>query len=117
MRTLRLNESEYWIVKSEGTQDIVDSDGYFTGEKEVVYSEPQRVNLHLFPANGDIVKRSFGEALDLDMVSSSTSVKLDTGTLLFNIKPISDYDKTYDYEVSKISKSLNVYQYGFKGRL
>lgn len=117
MRTLKLNESDYWVVNAIGTEDVMDSDGYFTGEKKVMYSEPQKIRLHLFPANGDVIRRSFGETLDIDMVSSSTSIVLETGTLLFEDEPVDDFDKTYDYEVSKISKSLNVYQYGFRGRI
>lgn len=117
MRTLKLNESEYWVTKSIGEVDVVDSDGYYTGEKKIEYDTPYRIKLHLYPASGEIVKRLFGEHIDLDMITSSTTVDLEVGTLLFKDKPIGDYYESYDYELRNISKSLNVYQYGFRGRV
>lgn len=117
MRTLELNKTTLWIVDTTGEyEDVLDEDGNYTGEKEIQYSIPSMVRLHLYPATGDVVSKSFGKDLDLDMITSSTNVELDKNTLVFLKEPVGNYDTTYDYSVDKILRSLNVFTYGLKGR-
>lgn len=116
MRTLKRNQIQLWIVSNLGMQDILDEDGYFTGEMEVQFSEPRRIQLPLYPASGDVVSRTFGIGHDLTMVSVSEE-KLNKTDLIFYNEPIGDFETTYDYSISVILPSLNIFNYGLKGRV
>ena len=117
MRTLELNKVEVWYVETMGEVDLLDEDGYFTGEKEFGFSTPKKIRLSLYPGNGVIGEQLFGTTSNLDMISVSESNLLSKNGLLFYTKPNSDYDTTYDLKVNKILKSLNSYNYGLKGRM
>lgn len=115
MRTLELNETELWYVEPIGKVEVKDDDGYFTGELETSYSNPIKINLHLYPASGDILERTFGLSAELDFVTNS-NIKLEKDILIFRNKPTGgDLDK-YDFTIDKILPSLNNNQYGLKGR-
>lgn len=116
MRTLSKNQIRLWVVTPLGEQDVVDEDGYFTGEVEIAYSIPKEIRLPLYPASGEVVNKSFGKDVDLDMIATSNEI-LNRFDLLFYDEPTENYDTTYDYSVSKILKSLNSYTYGLKGRV
>lgn len=118
MRTLELNKTSLWIVDYLGMEKVYDDDGYYTGVKQKSYSEPRKIKLHLYPATGDILERTFGKQIDCDMVTSTTEKLLDVESLLFIDEPTNEnYDKSYDYSVSSILKSLNNYTYGLKSRV
>lgn len=114
MRTLELNKTTLWYVEANGVEDILDSDGYDTGEIRTLYTEPKQIHLHLYPATSKFMRETFGEHHDVDIVTTTTE-ELDKSTLLFTEKPTGDFATTYDYRLDGISKSLNYTQYGFKG--
>lgn len=116
MRTLELNKTKLWHVEAMGEVDVLDEEGYNTGEKQIQYTAPRLIRLHLYPAGGDIVDKVFGKEIELDMVTNSDE-RLNQSSLLFLEKPESNFDTTYTYVISAIAKSLNTYQYGLKGRL
>lgn len=116
MRTLELNKTKLWYVSNTGVEvDVVDEDGYFTGELEIQYDSPKEISLHLYPASGKILEESFGLSADLDFIASST-IKLKVGTMLFKEIPSGDLDNNYFLKINKILPSLNLYSYGLKGR-
>lgn len=116
MRTLKRNQVQLWIVTPMGEQDVVDEDGYFTGEVQLQYTTPRKISLPLYPASGDIKDRVFGTDVDINMVSVS-NIELKENDLIFYDEPIGDYDVTYDYSISIILPSLNVFNYGLKRRM
>ena len=115
MRTLELNKSNLWYVEYIGEVEVLDEDGLYTGEVEIAYSEPKAIRLHLYPATGEVVDRTFGRELKLDMLTNSNEV-LTEMSLLFLEKPVGNYEATYDYRVSAIMGSLNTIQYGLVSR-
>ena len=117
MRTLERNKTTLWYVNpSDATMiDVIDEDGYFTGEKEMVYGVPKEIRLHLYPATGDIVERVFGKNVDIDMVTTSNEI-LSQDSMIFYKLPLGNFDTTFDFKIKFILKSLNSYQYGLKGR-
>lgn len=117
MRTLEINKIDIWYVNPSEKVDVIDDDGYFTGETNIIFGEPKSTRLMLYPASGDIVERLFGTDTSIDMIATSTNLVLEEGTLLFLSEPIDNFEETYDYKLSKILKSLNNYQYGLKGRI
>lgn len=115
MRTLELNKYNLWVVESNGLEELLDDDGYFTGEMVESYTDPRKIRLALYPATGEVMLSQFGEHVDIDMVSSTTKDLLSKDSLIFLEKPTGDPKTTYDYKVTSIQKSLNHYQYGLKG--
>lgn len=115
MRTLELNKYDLWVVESLGLEELIDDNGYFTGEMVESYSEPRKIRMALYPATGEVIQSQFGQHVDVDMVSSTVDIVLNENSLLFLEEPMGDYTNTYDYKVSSVQKSLNHYQYGLKG--
>lgn len=117
MRTLDRNKTSVWYVTPSQEVELKDDDGYYTGEIGFEFGTPIETRLSLYPANSEIKEQLFGTDASVDMVSVSNEVVLEEDTLIFLSEPIGDYDRTYDYKVSSIMKSLNTYNYGLKGRM
>ena len=116
MRSLERNQSLVWIVEPLGETEILDSDGFKTGEFEFSYTVPKQVRLALYPSTGTIVEQLFGKDASFDMVATSCDIVLTEDTLIFINEPTANYDKTYDYRMSSIKKSINTYNYGLRNR-
>ena len=117
MRTLEKNKMILWITYPTGMVDVVDDDGFYTGEKVMSYSTPEKIKLLIYPSNGDIINRIFGKDVSCDMISVSNSIDLNTDSLLFYSEPSGDYSTTYDLNIIKKLKSLNTFSYGFGARV
>jgi len=115
MRTLNRNSTIIWYVEPASDTEYIDEDGFYTGEIIKNYSTPVKSTLNLYPANGVVVERLFGKDASLDMVAVSNLLDLSENALIFLTLPISDYETTCDYTVSRISKSLNSFSYGLRG--
>lgn len=114
MRTLERNKIELFIVEPDKVEDIYDEDGYFTGEKELKYSEPKKIRINLYPVTGRAKEELFG--LDNKVAYSSVSMsKFKIGSLLFFDFPENiDYSTEYDLKLTKRMMSINNYRYGFE---
>jgi len=111
MRSLNKNQTQLWYVRPNGFIDVLDSDGYKTGEKEYVYTVPQEIKLTLSPVSGIVILDSGGKFLELDYTATSTEVALSENDLIFDTLPIDNFDKTYTFLVKTVLKSLNSFQY------
>jgi len=116
MRTLNLNQTTLWVVKSLSYTDEVDSEGDFTGETIPVYDTPSKIRLSLYPNDGSINKNLLGFIEHIDMFAVSTDVILNNHDMLYLTEPVSDFDTTYEYIVGKRLPSINGYRYLLKGR-
>lgn len=116
MRTLELNKSKLWIVTPTGTAEETDSDGFLTGQMLTTYSLPTPIQINIYPTNGAITNQIFGEDINYDQIAVSNEIVLDEDALLFLTYPSGDYEKTYDFVVSKVVKSINTYNYGLRSR-
>lgn len=114
MRTLELNKTNLWYVEKLEDVEVIDDNGYFTGELEASYSDPKPISLHLYPASGKILEETFGLASNLEFVTHS-NVNLKKGTLLYRNFP-RDTSK-YDFTISNILPSLTTIHYGLKGAI
>ena len=119
MRTLSKNKTVLWKVSKTGTTENTDINGDYTGEIITQYSDPEKINLSLYPYSGEIRVQTFGEEADLDMVSVSNRSILNKDDLLFDVEPtIGDtYEETYTYKVNMVKKSLNTTNYGLSRRV
>ncbi len=116
MRTLRRNQELLWVVDPVGKIPKLDRDGYPTGEFTVEYSTPKQIRLALYPSLGDVVRKMFGEDMDIAYLSLADSEILTKDSLLFYTKPTEKFDTTYDLKVKVIKKSLNHWNYGLEFR-
>lgn len=117
MRTLNINKTTVWYVDYLGEVEVKDENGFYTGELEIQYTKPKKVKLNISAGSSKVKEEIFGVDNDIDLVCSSESIKLSKGSLIFLDEPVGNYDRTYDFKVSAIFKSLNHYTYGLKGKL
>lgn len=111
MRTQRLNKTDIWVVSSNGYTDVLDGNGFKTGERELTYSVPQKIKLSLVPTNGRVYTDEKGLIKEFDK-TTVTNIDLKVGDLLFLSEPTGEYDSTYDYSIDMKLDSLNINKYG-----
>ena len=116
MRTLDRNKTMLWYVECIGVEDVVDEEGYFTGEKRKVYGEPVRFGIHLYPADGMIMEQLFGRDADFSKLAISETL-LSKDALLFLNTPVEPYEENYDYMVERNKRSMNHNNYGLRSRV
>lgn len=146
MRNQVINTKLFWAVYPVSTTELLDGDGFDTGEKIKVYSSPVQVRLTVYPSNGAIIEQIFGKDAQVDLVGVTTSNELipvvepsDTlypsdviipvdpsllrterlvkDTLLFVSQPSDNFMTTYDYKISNVKRSLNTFQFGLRSRV
>lgn len=116
MRCLNKNKTKFWIVNIIGYTDEVDTNGFLTGAKVPSYTVPLEVSFNIMPKSSKIGIETFGLSEEVTNVIVSNSEILNKQTLIFKELPIGNYEKTYDYKVIEIMKSLNSFLYGVRGR-
>ena len=94
----------------EGRGDpILDDDGYRTGEREVIYSDPVRIKVNASAVvGGETLVAAFGtvDNYDLVVVTDDMSCPIDEHSVLWiNTDP--DEDQPYDYRVYRVARFLN----------
>ena len=113
MRNLDRNKQPLWYCLYEGKTEIVDDDGYGTGEFGVAYAKPVRAMGHVTAASGDAAVEQFGIGTKYDKVVQlqGTDWPIEESTVLFvDHEPPDDFDPSaveFDYTVTRVSKSLN----------
>ena len=58
-----------------------------------------------------------GKIVEADVIAVSTVVELDKNDLLFLTEPTTDFDKVYDYRVTRKLTSINGYEYWLEVRV
>jgi len=111
---MELNKVKLWIANAIGETEIVDGDGYYTGETKMKYSSPVPIKLPLYPYLGDVHNELFGTDVDCDYMTVS-SEKIPVDSLLFTTLLSNNFDD-YDYKVVMVKESLNVNRYALRKR-
>lgn len=104
MRCVERNKQTFYYALYEGTEDIVDEEGYITGTK-VVYSEPIKAKANINPAKGKTTLDLFGidsSSYQRVILMEKTDIKEDS-VLWIGIEPTDNYN----YIVKKVAKGLN----------
>ena len=129
MKLLRRNIRPVWYCLYKRTEDLKNSDGRFTGEKNIIYDEPVEILCNVSPASGYIQNYMFGllEEYDKIMITDDINCPISESTVLFidkvpefiekkkkNKELEWDSSPIYDYVVRRISKSLNHITYVVK---
>lgn len=117
MKLLKRNLQTIYYKLYEGITDIVDDEGYETGEKELTYSSVYSVKANVSEATGSVAHEQFGLVEDYDKVVVLEDVSLPiTEETIFSLDFTSENseDMTFNYRVKRISKSLNVLSIALK---
>lgn len=122
MRTLKRNKRPVWYCLYSSEVELVDEDGFYTGETGVGYAAPVKLMANVSPATGQSSTEMFGNLTDYDhiIVTDWLDCPIDENTVLFYGKtpsdvpiPNSDPPATvkssygYNYVVRRVAKSLN----------
>ena len=110
-----MNKRHFIALNYLGEQDVVDTQGYKTGEKQIAYSKPIPFNAHLSGASGSTYVDNNGVSIEYDKSMVLTlwefkKLKFDENTVFFiDKKPKYDDDNRplYDYRVERIRDTLN----------
>lgn len=114
MRCMKRNKQTFWYAtfESAGTE-VVDDNGYYTGESSISYSSPCEYRASISSSIGDTEIQLFGKDLQYDKTICFDKVRpegLDEYSVFWiDRKPIdkNGTPQEYDYIVKKIAKSLN----------
>lgn len=105
-----LREIHYCIYSGE--ENVLDSEGYETGEKKLTYEQVQSLTCNVGAATGEMALQLFGatDPYDKIIMTDNMDVDIDETTVLFVDKdPEYNADGTpiYDYTVKRCAETLN----------
>jgi hypothetical protein len=112
IRDLPENQVSFWYQTYDGEQDIIDSKGRITGDKEKVYSNPVQVKARVSSSTGNLYESPFGSDIAYDKsISTVQKLPIDEYTRLFiDREPVLEQDgstKTEpDYRVVCVKTGL-----------
>lgn len=113
MRSLKRNKIKIFYALFKEVEEIVDEDGYATGEYTKTYEEPVELWINVSASRGASATREFGEVENYDRTMVTTEkLPIDEKTILWVDE--TDTNKPYDYEVVKKAPSLNEVQYAIR---
>lgn len=122
MRTLKRNQTPIWYAQYRGKQELVDSDGNYTGEQVALYTTPQMMMANVSPTTGQSYAESFGYLKDYDrvVVTDWMECPIDENTVLWYDREPEDMpveggtpgetvksSEGFNYIVRRVAKSLN----------
>lgn len=108
MRDLSRNQITIEYALYLGKKEIVDENGFVTGEYAPAYSERKALKISVSPNKGDYSQQQFGNLLDYDrtMVTHDKGCPIDENALV--------YIGTEQYIVKAAARGLNAVQYAVK---
>ena len=122
MVSLQSNRQKIWYGELEGYTDLLDDDGYKTGEKEKVYSTPLPFLIYVSPAKGENSWNPYGIGDEYSNVMSTndrTCPIQEDSVLWVGIDP--QIDETtgkatveHNYIVTRKAPGLNSILYAIK---
>ena len=85
MRALKRNKRTFWYALYLEEVELVDSDGNYTGETGVGYSDPVECKANISPATGQSNLEMFGNLTDYDrvIVSDDTTIPIDENSVIW----------------------------------
>lgn len=114
MRCMKRNKQKFYYANliSEGTTEVQDEDGNYTGESGLEYTAPQEYKASISSAIGDSEIALFGKDLQYDKTICFDKIRPEGfneySVLWIDKEPCEQgEDVGYDYIVKKIAKSLN----------
>ena len=112
IKDLQANQRNFYYQLFVGEQEIIDDDGYETGETEPAYSNPILASAMISENTSDVQDMPFGKDCVYDkMISTVQDLPIDELSKLFiDVVPVIEEDgSTYtkpDYEVIRVAKGI-----------
>lgn len=116
MRALKKNTVKLWYVAPlDETEkvELKDEDGNYTGDFEFTFSNPELINISLYPTRGTIFRELYGMSGNFTYVSS-TPINISKMGRLYKAKPTTATVENYDYLIVEKMESINGYSYGIE---
>ena len=114
MRSLLRNNSVFYYAKYDSRTEITDDYGNKTGQYELVYDKPIRVNGNISSAKGEMQSQQFGDSENYDkvIVLDNKDIPIDEYSILWVdnlpiLKEDGSTDTPHDYIVRQVARSLN----------
>ena len=107
MRTLQRNKRTIYYALYNGVQEVVDSDGNYTGEQEVSYGEVQTARMNVSGGRGQAEIELFGvdNPFTRTAVTDDLDTPFNTDTIFwFEADPETD---PHNYRCTGISRTIN----------
>ena len=113
MRNLRRNLKKIYYKMYLGEEDLLDEDGYRTGEQAASYSELRECMISVSGNKGNSEISQFGKILDYDrtMVTADINCEIDEHSVLWID---TDTNGSHNFVVKKRSETLNQIQFAIK---
>lgn len=113
MKSLNRQKVKIHYSLYQGEQEVVDDKGFFTGEKEIVYTEPEEMMVTIGVPYGNDSLNPFGTLTDYDrqIVVEDINCPIDEHSRLWIESSVDDMP---DCRVVRVSKSLNHILYAIK---
>ena len=115
MRVLLRNKVSFYYALYEGKQEVIDEQGFYTGETKLSYTKPIACLANISAAQGRTETLAFGDNLSYDktmVFDIEFFPPIDESSVLWvDVLPeLDDEGNTstpYDYIVRRVAKSLN----------
>lgn len=107
MRTLQRNKRTIYYALYNGVQEVVDSDGNYTGEQEVSYGEVQTARMNVSGGRGQAEIELFGvdNPFTRTAVTDDLTTPFNTDTIFwFEADPTVD---PHNYRCTGVSRTIN----------
>ena len=106
MLCLNRNKQGVWYSLYQGVTDVVDSNGYKTGEKTKSFATPVEIRVNVSASRGSAITEGFGvnEDYDRTIVTSDMTCPISETTRLWVDVPVTS---PHDYRVVRVAKSIN----------
>ena len=114
MRCMVRNKSKFYYASYIGETEMIDEYGNHTGEYEVSYGNPIKIEGNVSAAQGEMQSRQFGESESYDKVIAldDKNTLIDEYAILWvdtlpSLNEDGSTDTPHDYVVKKVARSLN----------
>ena len=107
MRTFQRNKREISYALYSGVQDVVDSEGNFTGEQEITYASPVTTRMNVSGGRGRAEIELFGvdNPFSRTVVTDDLITPFDTDTVWwFEANPLTD---PHNYRCTGVARTIN----------
>lgn len=105
MRNLKRNQIPFWYSLYEGKEDVL-KDGFKTGQKKEIYSEPVQTMASIASATGSSDVELFGTSVQYDrIISTVEELPLDEYSRIW-IDADPTAGEAHDYKVKRVAKGL-----------
>lgn len=114
MRNLKRNKSTITYLNYVKNDEVLDEEGFKTGEKKVVYTRPQKIKAHVSGAKGSSMVEVFGTDISYDKTvlidkADFVKAKINENSVFFIDTAVKYEDSVplYDYRVKRIAETIN----------